>query len=100
MNSPSLIIALNTFRELVRGKTLYGVIFTSAIIVAISALFGSVSVGDQLLVVKDFGLFSVSFSAVVFAVITGASLLHKELERKTVFNILSKPVNRSEFVLF
>lgn len=99
MSNATSIIAVNTFRELVRGKTLYGVIFTSFIIVAVSALFGSVSVGDSLLVVKDFGLFSVSASAVIFAVITGASLLHKELERKTVFNILSKPVRRTEFVV-
>ena len=99
MSKATFIIALNTFRELVRGKTLYSVIFISAMIVAVSALFGSVSVGDQILVVKDFGLFSISASAVVFAVITGASLLHKELERKTIFNILSKPVKRWEFVI-
>ena len=99
MSNAILTIAINTFRELVRGKTLYGVIFVSAIIVCVSALFGSVSVGDQILVVKDFGLFSVSVSAVVFAVITGASLLYKELERKTIFNILSKPVKRWEFII-
>lgn len=98
-DSPIFIIALNTFRELVRGKTLYAIIFVSALIVIISALFGSVSVGDPLLVLKDFGLFSISASAVIFAVITGASLLFKELERKTIFNILSKPVNRHEFVI-
>lgn len=99
MNSPAIIIALNTFRELVRGKALYGVLFISLLTVVVSAAFGSVSVGDQLLVVKDFGLFSISASSVIFAVITGASLLHKELERKTVFNILSKPVERWHFVV-
>lgn len=99
MSSASLIIAQNTFRELIRGKTLYSILFIAVVTVAVSALFGSVSVGDQLLVVKDFGLFSISLSAVVFAVITGATLLHKELARKTVFNILSKPVQRWEFIL-
>lgn len=99
MTSAILIIAKNTFRELVRGKTLYAVLFVSVLIVACSALFGSVSVGDTLTVVKDFGLFSISFFAVVFSVITGASLLQKELERKTVYNILSKPVQRWQFVL-
>jgi ABC-type transport system involved in multi-copper enzyme maturation permease subunit len=98
MNSPILIIALNTFRELVRGKVLYSTLFLAILIVAASALFGSVSVGDQVLVIKDFGLFSISLSSILFAVITGASLLAKELERKTILNLLSKPVERWEFV--
>ncbi len=98
MNSSILIIAVNTFRELIRGKALYATLFFAALIVILSALFGSVSVGDQILVIKDFGLFSISLSSVLFAVITGASLLNKELEKKTIYNLLSKPVHRWEFV--
>ena len=94
-----MLIALNTYRELIRGKVLYLVMFFAAALVLISALFGSVTIGDQAMVVKDFGLFSISVFSVAFAVIAGAALLHKELSRKTIYNILSKPVCRWEFLL-
>lgn len=92
------VIAINTFRESVRSKLLYSVLFFAAMMVAISALFGSVTIGDQVKVIKDFGLFAISFFSVAYAVISGATLLHKELSRKTVYNILAKPVPRAEFL--
>jgi len=92
-------IALNTYRELVRSKVLYSVLCFAALMVLASSLFGSVTIGDQVRVIKDFGLMSISLFSVAYAVISGSSLLHKELEKKTIYNILSKPVLRSEFVL-
>lgn len=92
-------IALTTFRELVRSKVLYLVLFFAIMLVAVSALFGSVTIGDQVQVIKDFGLFSVSLFSVGFVVIAGASLLHKELALKTVYNVLSKPVRRCDFLV-
>ena len=91
-------IALNTFRESVRNKILYSVLLFAILLVAISALFGSVTLGDKVRVVKDFGLFSVSFFGAIITMINGVTLLNKELKQKTVFNILSKPVSRTEFV--
>lgn len=91
-------IALTTWRELMRGKVLYLVLFFAVILVLAAALFGSVTIGDQILVIKDFGLFSISLFSVVFTVIAGASLLHKELSKKTIYNILSKPVERAQFL--
>ncbi|RIL11084.1 MAG: hypothetical protein DCC75_03100 [Proteobacteria bacterium] len=92
-------IALNTFRELYRGKVLYAVVFFAVLLVVAASAFGAVTVGDQLLVIKDIGLFSISFFSMGFAVIAGATLLHKELSRKTIYNILAKPVERYEFLL-
>lgn len=92
-------LALNTFRELVRSKVLYAVFLFAAALVFVASLFGAVTIGDQILVIKDFGLFSISISSVVFAVIAGASLLSKELSRKTIYNVLSKPVHRYEFIV-
>lgn len=94
-----LVIAANTFREAVRNKILYTVLFFALIIVLISALFGSVSIGDEVKVVKDFGLFSLSFFGTVITIIAGVNLLNKELRQKTVYNILSKPVYRYQFVV-
>ncbi len=92
-------IALNTYRESVRGKVLYSLLFFSVALVIISAVFGAVTIGDQIIIIKDFGLVSLSLFAVTLAVISGASLLHKELYRKTVYNILAKPVPRWQFLV-
>lgn len=94
-----IIIALNTFRESVRSKVLYSALFFAFILVIASALFGSVTIGDRLKVIKDFGLLSTSFFAVALVVISGASLLYKELNRKTIYNILGKAVHRWQFLL-
>ena len=94
-----LCIAKATYRESVRSRVLYSMFIVALALVVIAALFGTVAVGDQLLIVKDFGLMSISFFSVAFAVISGSSLLHKELSRKTIYNILGKPVHRFEFLL-
>ena len=91
-------IALNTLRESLRGKILYATLFFALLVVGASALFSSVTIGDHLKVIKDFGLFTLSFFTVLYAVISGGTLLHKELEKKTIYNILAKSVSRSEFI--
>lgn len=94
-----LYIALNTYRELIRSKVLYLVFFFAAALLAVATLFGTVTVGDQIMVIKNFGLAGISLFTVLFTVISGSNLLQKELTRKTIYNILSKSVERSEFVL-
>lgn len=92
-------IALNTFREAIRNKILYSILLFAFVVVGISAIFGSASIGDQMKFVKDFSLMSISLFGVVIAIVLGVSLLSKELGKKTIFNILSKPVARWEFVV-
>jgi len=92
-------IALNTYREALRNKLLYSVLFFAAFLVGVSALFSSVTLGDQIKVIKDFGLFSLSFFGALATIITGVSLLNKELKQKTIYNVISKPVRRSEFIV-
>lgn len=92
-------ISHNTFRESIRSKVLYATILIAFLLMAVTTILGSVTIGDQIKVVKDFGLFSVSIFSVAFAVISGAALLFKELSKKTIYNILSKSVARWEFLL-
>ncbi|MFI5398840.1 MAG: ABC transporter permease subunit [Candidatus Binatia bacterium] len=94
-----LAIALNTSREAVRNKVLYSILFFACLVTAISAAFGSASIGDTSKFVKDFSLFSISLFGVVTTVVLGVTLLHKELVKRTIYNILSKPVARWEFLL-
>jgi ABC-type transport system involved in multi-copper enzyme maturation permease subunit len=88
-----------TIREAVRAKLLYIAIFFSVLIVASGSLFGSVSIGDHIQIVKDFGLFSISIVSVFFTILSGSSLLNKELSQKTIYNIMSKPIHRWHFIV-
>ncbi len=94
-----IIISLNTFREAIRNKALYSVLMLAVLLVAISALFGSVTLGDKVKVIKDFGLFCLSFFGSILTIVIGVSLLNKEIKQKTIYNILSKPVHRTEFII-
>ena len=92
-------IALNTFREAVRDRVLIGVLgFASAVLLFTLAL-AELSLHQQGRVVHDIGLASISLFSVLVAVFLGASLLYKEIERKTLYVILPKPIRRSEFLL-
>lgn len=93
-----LAIAITTFRESIRSKILYSLLVFAVVVVLLGAFFGSVSIGDQVAVIKDFSLFAISIFSVAFAVISGTALLHKELAKKTIYNLLSKPVTRAQFL--
>ncbi len=92
-------IALNTAREAVRNRILYSILFFAVLMVAVAALFGAASIGDQTKYMKDFSVMSVSLFGVIIAIVLGVNLLHQELGRKTIFNILSKPVARWQFMV-
>jgi ABC-type transport system involved in multi-copper enzyme maturation permease subunit len=92
-------IVCNTFREAVRSRLLHSVLFFAAFVIVVSAVFGSVSIGDQYRVVKSFGYAVISLSGMICTVIAGVSLFQKEVTNKTIYNILSKPVSRTEFLL-
>lgn len=94
-----LAIAINTAREAIRNKVLYSILLFAVLLVAASAAFGSASIGDQMKFVKDFSLLGISLFGVVTTVTIGVNLLSKELGKRTIFNILSKPVARWQFVL-
>jgi ABC-type transport system involved in multi-copper enzyme maturation permease subunit len=93
-----LAIALNTAREAIRNKILYSILFFAFVVVGIAGILGSFSIGNQMKFVKDFSLMSISLFGVVIAIVLGVNLLAKELGKKTIFNILSKPVARWQFI--
>jgi Cu-processing system permease protein len=92
-------IAINTFREAVRDKVLYGVLGFACAVLFFTLAIAELSVHEQARVVADVGLASISLFAVIVAVFLGSSLLYKEIERKTLYVILPKPVRREEFLL-
>lgn len=92
-------IALNTFREAIRDRVLYGVVGFGALVQLFALALAQLSLDQQARVVRDVGLASVSLFAVIVAIFLGSSLLYKEIERKTLYVILPKPIRRDEFLL-
>lgn len=92
-------IARNTSRESIRNKVLYSVMFFAALLIVIASAFGSVSIGDSVKFVKDFALTGLSLFGVAATVVLGVTMVHNEVQRRTIYNVLSKPVTRGEFLL-
>ena len=92
-------ICINTFREAVRDKVLYGVLGFATIVLLLTLALAELSLHQQPRVVHDVGLASISLFSVVVAVFLGSSLLYKEIDRKTLYVILPKPIRRWEFLL-
>ncbi|HEY8429085.1 MAG TPA: ABC transporter permease subunit [Sandaracinaceae bacterium] len=92
-------IAINTFREAVRDKVLHGVLGFACAVLLFTLALAELSLHQQRRVVHDVGLASISLFSVVIAIFLGSSLLYKEIERKTLYVILPKPIRRYEFLL-
>jgi ABC-type transport system involved in multi-copper enzyme maturation permease subunit len=92
-------ITINTFREAVRDRVLLGVLGAAGGVLLFSLALAELSLNQQRRVVLDVGLASISLFSVVMAVFLGSSLLYKEIERRTLYVILPKPIRRHEFLL-
>ena len=92
-------ITLNTFREAVRDRVLYNLILFVLLLVASAPLFGQISIGMERLILVNVGLSSISLFGVIIAIFIGIGLVSKEMEKKTLYTILSRPVRRWEFIV-
>src|SRR5690606_4638649 len=92
-------VALNTFREAMRNRVLYVLALFAVGLMAVSVVLGELSMHEEIRVIKDLGLFGISLVGVVIALFLGVSLLGKELDRKTVYFVIPKPLQRWEFLL-
>lgn len=92
-------IALNTFRETVRDKLLYSLLAFAGLAIAASLLAGSVSLGQDLRVIQNFSQTAILVFLLLITVLTSTQLVYREIERKTIYISLSKPITRSSFYL-
>src|SRR5512136_35955 len=92
-------IALNTFRENVRDKVLYNLVIFAFLLIASALILGELSIGQEVKIIVDLGLASVSLVGGMMAVFIGIGLVYKEIDRRTIYNIVSKPVERYQFLL-
>jgi Cu-processing system permease protein len=92
-------VAVSAFRESVRDRVLYSLVFFAVLLIAVSYLIGQLTAGQDIKIIKDFGLAAISIIGLLIAVFIGVGLVWKEVERRSVYSILSKPIRRYEFVL-
>ncbi|MDD5762907.1 MAG: ABC transporter permease subunit [bacterium] len=93
-----LSIAANTFRETIRNKILYAILAFALFVIGMTFFLADLSVGDFARIIADVGLASIHLFGVVMAVFLGINLVSNEVDRKTIYIILSKPVRRFEFI--
>jgi len=99
MNSRIGFVAFNTFREAVRDRVLYNLIAFALLLSGAAILVGEISIDIERLVVVNLGLTAVSLFGVVIAIFIGIGLVSKEIDKRTLYTVLSRPVRRWEFVV-
>jgi ABC-type transport system involved in multi-copper enzyme maturation permease subunit len=92
-------VAWNTFREAVRDRVLYNLVFFALLMIAASVFLGQISLGIETTVLVTVGLSAVSVIGLLIAVFTGVGLVSKEIDKRTLYALLSKPVRRWEFLI-
>jgi Cu-processing system permease protein len=96
---PTAAIAINVFRESVRDKVLYNLVLFAMLMMGASYLIGQLTAGQDVKIVKDLGLSAISMFGVFIAVFIGIGLVSKEVERRSIYALLAKPVHRYQIVI-
>lgn len=94
-----LLIAKNTFKECVRDRILYNLVVFSILMIASSLILGAITIGDVKQIIVNLGLSATSIFGVLISLFIGIQLVYKEIDKKTIYSILTKPVARYEFIL-
>lgn len=97
--SQILAVAVNTFREAVRDKVLHSILFFAAILLFVSLGMEEITIGDQVKVVRGVALGGIALMGGIIAIFLGVGLVYKEIERKTIYTLASKPVPRWRLLL-
>ena len=93
------VVALNTFREAVRDRVLYNLVFFALLMIAASVAVGQISIGIEQTVIVSLGLSAISVIGLLISIFLGVALVSKEMDKRTLYALLAKPVRRSEFLL-
>jgi Cu-processing system permease protein len=94
-----IVIAMNTFRENLRDRILYNLLFFALLLIGASVLLGDLTIAEQEKIVTDMGLAAINLVGVMIAIFVGIGLVTKEIERRTVYTIMARPISRMQFIL-
>lgn len=97
--SQIIAIALNTFREAIRNRVFFALVLFAIGMLLMTLAVSSASLHEEVRLMKDVGLFLTSSFAVLISIFVGVNLVYKEIERKTVYTIMPKPIPRASFLL-
>lgn len=92
-------VAVNVFKESVRDKVLYNLVVFAVLLMSASYLIGELTAGQDVKIIKDLGLASISVFGLLIAVFIGIGLVWKEVEKRSIYTLLTKPMRRQDFLL-
>ena len=92
-------VAVAVFRESVRDKVFYNLVLFAVLLIGASILIGQLTAGQDIKIIKDLGLAATSLFGLFIAIFVGINLVSKEVDRRSVYPLLAKPIRRAEFVL-
>ena len=92
-------IALNTFKEAIRDRILYLLLFFAALCLILSRVLALLTVGDPLKIIRDVGLSAISLFGMLMSILIGTGLVYKEIDKRTIYTLLAKPIHRFQFIL-
>jgi ABC-type transport system involved in multi-copper enzyme maturation permease subunit len=92
-------VAANTFREAIRDKVLYNLVFFALFVMGVSVVIDKMTLGERLKIIQDVSLAGMSVFGLLIAIFVGIGLVHKEIQRRTIQILLAKPISRPSFVL-
>jgi len=92
-------VAMNTYREAVRARVLHALLALGLVTCVYSVFVGALSIHEELRAVADIGAASTSLYAVLVAIVLGSTTLHREIEHKTIFPILTRALRRHEYLV-
>lgn len=95
----AVLIARNTFREAIRDRVLAGVIAAGAVLLLVTLVARPLAMGEGTRITVDVGLSSITFLGLLVVLMVGTSLVAKEIERRTIFNLLSRPIPRPVYLV-
>jgi Cu-processing system permease protein len=93
------VVALNTFREAVRDRVLYNLVFFALLLMAAAVAVGQISIGIEETVIVSLGLSAISVMGLLISIFIGVALVSKEMDKRTLYALLAKPLRRWEFLL-
>ncbi len=93
------LIGLNTFRESMRKKTLYIILIFALIVIGASKLFSFLTAEEELKMIKDVSFSAIEFFGALIAIFGALAAISTEIERRTIYTLLTKPIRRSDFVI-
>ena len=93
------LVAWHVFKESVRDRVLYGIAAFALLLVAGTVVIGQITAGQDMKIIKDLGLATIELAGVLMTVFIGVGLIAREIDRRSIFSLLAKPLPRWEFIV-